>query len=201
MKTVVLIHGGDFHASHEVFVEHLRDTKVDVDRLRPSVTWKQSLQGELGEDCEVFLPHMPLRDNADYQLWKLWFEKVMEALNRPSILIGHSLGAMFLLKYLSEQKPKNLVNALFLIAPEYLGPNKEHEKTSFDLKEDVSSITEVVEDIVFFHSKDDRVVTYDNQALFKELLPQAEFFTFTDRGHFNTEYFPELLELIKALKV
>ena len=200
MKTaVIVLHGGNFHPSHEAYVDSLQTAKVDIDRLCPSINWKQTLQEELGEDYEVFLPYMPLRDNAEYELWKLWFEKVMGALNRPCVLIGHSLGAMFLLKYLSEQKPKNLIKALFLIAPEYLGSKKEHEKTCFDLKEDISSITEVVQQIVFFHSENDPVVLYENQSIFQKLLPKAQYITLSDKGHFNVEQFPELLERIKEV--
>lgn len=199
-KAVVVIHGGNFHPSHEAFVKDLKKVEIDIDRMRLSHRWKDTFQEDLGDEFEVFLPRMPLSDNADYALWKLWFEKTMDALNRPCILVGHSLGAMFLLKYLSEQKPKNVVTAVFLIAPEYVGPKSAaQEKTSFDVGEDISKITEVTDKIIFLHSTDDPVVSFDNQAIFKKLLPQAEYVELDKKGHCNTEDFPELLERIKML--
>jgi len=200
MKTTILVlGGGDTFPSKEAFVEDLQTKEVYLERMKYVPNWKQNLQNELGDDFEVFLLRMPMADNAEYDLWKLWFEKVMEALNRPCILIGHSLGAMFLLKYFSEQKPKNTVKALFLIAPEYLGPKKERNLKCFDLKEDISSLTEAVQCIVFFHSTNDPVVSYVNQSLFQKLLPKAEFIALADRGHFNMEHFPELVERIKSV--
>jgi len=201
MKTTVLVlGGGETFPSKEAFVEDLQTKDVYLERMKYVPNWKQGLQSELGDDFDVLLPRMPMADNAEYDLWKLWFEKVMEALNRPCILVGHSLGAMFLLKYLSEQKPKNFINALFLVAPEYVGPQSTPQ-TSFDLLESISPITDVVQHIVFFHSEDDPVVSFENQAIFKNLLPQAEYVALSGRGHFNVPHIPELLERVRVVRV
>jgi hypothetical protein len=47
---------------------------------------------------------MPNPMNARYNEWKILFKKIVLLLDDNVILIGHSLGAIFLVKYLSENK-------------------------------------------------------------------------------------------------
>lgn len=83
---------------------------------------------------------MPSKENAYYPAWKIWFEKYFRyianipvesdfqsTLERiearkslphvPLVLIGHSLGATFLMKYISEHGFPRDIDALHLIAP------------------------------------------------------------------------------------
>ncbi|MDR0860065.1 MAG: hypothetical protein LBO09_03640 [Candidatus Peribacteria bacterium] len=54
---------------------------------------------------------------AYYWARKIWFEKIFPYLNNEgTILIGHSLGAMFLLKYLSENTFPQPLSQLHLIS-------------------------------------------------------------------------------------
>jgi predicted alpha/beta hydrolase family esterase len=61
---------------------------------------------------------MPCRENASYPAWKIWFEKIFPYLNEENIIIvAHSLGGIFISKYLSENAfPKHLAQ-LHLVAP------------------------------------------------------------------------------------
>lgn len=65
---------------------------------------KEKLQEQLGSDFLVYQPQFPNKQNAQYPEWKLFFEKTIAQLEDGLILIGHSLGASFLVKYLSENK-------------------------------------------------------------------------------------------------
>ena len=61
---------------------------------------RMRLQEQLPE-FKVIKPEMPNKDMARYSAWKLWFEKHLPFLDSEKlIVIGHSLGAMFLIKYL-----------------------------------------------------------------------------------------------------
>ena len=63
-------------------------------------------------------PEMPNKDMARYSAWKLWFEKYFQFLDHGElILIGHSLGAMFLVKYFAENQFPKKVAQLHLVAP------------------------------------------------------------------------------------
>lgn len=59
---------------------------------------------------------MPNGNNAQYIEWKIWFERLLPFLNDGVILIGHSLGGIFLAKYLSENNFSIKVRAAILIA-------------------------------------------------------------------------------------
>ena len=55
----------------------------------------------------------------------------------------------------------------------------------------------IVEEIFIYHSTDDHVVPYSQAEKIKSYLPKAKLITFSDRDHFNTPEFPELLENIR----
>jgi predicted alpha/beta hydrolase family esterase len=197
-KKVLLIHGGNFFSNREEYVRDLETKEIQLERLKPYRDWKQNMQEVLGEAYEVYAPKMPMSDNAEYVLWKLWFERVMEVVEGPIILVGHSLGAMFLIKYFTENNIEYSVPALFLVAPEYLhtddivGGNQ-----NFVVLGDMAQIAEKVGEVVFFHSKDDPVVLYESFEKFKRAIPKAEFQSFSDRGHFWDPSFPEIVAKIR----
>jgi hypothetical protein len=200
MKKVLVIHGGNTYDSHEEYVEYLKNKEVDLEKIRSSQGWKNSLEQTLGGEFEVYLPKMPLSDNAEYVLWELWYKKVTEALGFPKIVIGHSLGAMFLAKYYSENLSKEQLKALFFVAPMYCGEGQtDYNCRSFSLEEDLHILHKNAKNIHFFFSEDDVVVPYSNCAFFQKQLPEAAFSHFKDRGHFNEEDFPELVDEIKKL--
>ena len=61
-----------------------------------------NLDKVLGGGYEVLIPQMPNSQNARYSEWKILFEKIISILDDEIILIGHSLGGIFLVKYFSE---------------------------------------------------------------------------------------------------
>ena len=80
----------------------------------------QSPQAKMRRPHENYMyPQMPNKQNADYQAWKIEFEKILPDLDKDSILIGHSLGGIFLAKYLSENKLAQKLDSLHLVAAPY----------------------------------------------------------------------------------
>ena len=66
----------------------------------------------------VIKPEMPNKDMARYSTWKLWFEKYIPFLEAENlVLVGHSLGGMFLTKYLAENEFPIQISQLHLVAP------------------------------------------------------------------------------------
>jgi len=201
VKRVLVLHGGNIYPSYDVYVEELQKKEVHLDRMRAGSDWKQELPNVLGSEYDVLLPRMPLSDNAEYALWKLWFERIVPVFGEPCILVGHSLGAMFLVKYLTENKLKQKVPKLVLVSPEYMRGKESMDAWggNFILQEDLSMLVEQVEDVVFFHSEDDPVVPYESFLRFREVFPQAQFLSFKDRGHFTEASFPEIIGTIKQV--
>lgn len=106
-RQILVIHGGHVYSTYADYVHELKNEKVDLERLKYELDWKDSLAADLGDEYEVLVPSMPNKTNAKYREWKIWFERIVPLLKNDVILVGHSLGGIFLAKYLSlETLPK-----------------------------------------------------------------------------------------------
>ncbi len=140
-------------------------------------------------------PEMPEAYSPDYEAWKREFEQFN--IDEDSILVGHSCGAGFLLRWLSENKVR--IDKLLLVAP-WLDPDKEKAASFFDFEID-KSITDRIEETHLLFSNDDEPDILESVRIIKESIPDILFHEFTGRGHFTfgqmgTDKFPELLGYI-----
>lgn len=166
---------------------------MDYNRLLPKRSWKQWLAEQLPE-VDVLLPSFPNSDNAVFEEWKILFEKLIPFFDDDVSIVGHSLGAMFLAKYLQEYPLNKKVHQLILVAGGYDDDSSE-DLGSFSLSS-ADRLFESAETIHLFHSKDDPVVSYTELAKFQRDLPSAIVHSFDDMGHFLDPTFPELLATI-----
>ncbi len=141
----------------------------------------KNLQGELGADYRVQYPQMPNEDRPEYELWKGQIAEELAALDGEVILVGHSLGASVLLKYLSEERLKRPALALFLLAAPYWGA-EDWQVSEYALREDFASRLPELP-VFFYHSRDDAIVPFAHLDLYKKKLPQAAIRVLDGRGH------------------
>ncbi len=201
-QQVVYIHGGHTYSSYDEYWKDLNEHSIRDIHNEPSFWWSKKLRENLGTDYEIFTPDMPNKQNAQYKEWKVWFERHAEHLRDGVILVGWSLGGIFLAKYLSENKLPVKIKCLFLLAAPYeISELKERENlTSFDYEKDrFNNVISQSEKLVILHSKDDFIVPYSHAEKYAKSLSEAEFVTFEDKNHFLVEEFPELISKIKAL--
>lgn len=192
-KQIVIVHGGDSFGSYQEYIEDLKSTQLDIERLKPSRRWKDSVIDAF-PDADVLLPTMPNSANAQFEEWKIYFEKLLPFLGDNTSLIGHSLGAMFLAKYLHENKLAKPVRQLILLAGGYDDPTTNYG--SFKL-ESATGLEDSALAIDLLHSRDDFVVNFSELAKFEADLPDATVHSFDDKNHFLDEDFPELIEILK----
>ncbi len=157
------------------------------------------MEQQLGEQYEVFSPRMPCQDNARYADWKLWFAKILPLLEKNAILMGPSLGGIFLAKYLSEETIPKKILATFLIAAPYDKKDIKEALGDFVLPEALEKLEAQAGKVFLYHSKDDPIVPFVNLQKYQKTLPEAHVRIFEDRGHFNVEEFPEIVEDIKTV--
>ena len=201
-QQIFYIHGGESFIDYKDFLNRLRTMEIwDLPSETPKEKWTKNFSSELDADFEVFMPAMPNKQNAKYEEWKIWFERHFEYLRDGVILMGCSLGAMFLARYLSENDLPFKTKAVFLMAGAYGLPGFSDKDCGDFLvaPETASVIGKKFLKVVIMHSKDDFLVPYEHALKLKEAMPEAELVIFEDKNHFLIEEFPELIAHIKGL--
>lgn len=192
-KQIVFIHGGETFASYEDYFEYLKGAEYDPYEERSPI-WKDTLAEDLGDDYELLMPSMPSKYNAKYSEWKLWFEKVIPFMRDELVLVGWSLGGIFLAKFLSENELPVSVKSLHLIAAPHDDSEGDYSLADFVLPESLEALSETAREVHLYHSEDDYVVPFGDIKKYAKQLPEAHLHTFSDRNHFLVETFPELLK-------
>lgn len=195
MKQVLIIHGGDSFSSYDAYIQSLRAKAIDYERLKPQKKWKTWIAEQMPE-ADVLLPTFPNGFNAVYDEWVIYFEKLIPLFGDDVRLVGHSLGAMFLTKYLHDNQLPHKVRQLILVSGQY-GKRSGDDMGSF-LVESATGVERSADEIHLFYSSDDPIVDYAGLAMYKADLPTAIAHDFSDRGHFLADTFPELLKLLKG---
>src|SRR3990172_7363581 len=154
-KQVIVIHGGESFPSYRKFLRSLGSRKVTRDSFLPKSDWKSHLAAALGKKFEVLAPRMPNKQNAKYKEWKIWFERMLPFIKNGVVLVGHSLGGLFLAKYLSENKFPKKISALMLVAAPY---GKNMKIVNFRLARDLQKVREQCQNVHLFYSKDDKII-------------------------------------------
>jgi len=192
-QQIIMIGGGTTFLTYDDYINYLKTKEVSLDSFRKE-KWKKTFQQKMGDAFDVIYLDMPCGINAKYNEWKIYFERYIPLFGSEIILIGHSLGGIFLAKYLAENAYPKKIKALFLIAP----PSADTEKETMG---DFTFPEKLRTDIrtYLLQSEDDPVVPASHVLKYKELLPDAELIMFKDKGHFNLPEFPELVELIRNL--
>lgn len=195
-QQVWVIHGGTTFDTYDEYLDYLRNKKVDLDRIMAQ-NWKSTLKGSLGDTYQVIAPRMPNPSNAKYTEWKIWFQKLAQVMDSGAMLVGHSLGGIFLAKYLSEEAIPVSVKATILVAAPYDDEGSEESLGDFVLSGDLSGLSRQGGEVILYHSEDDPVVPFLQLSKYQKILPDAQVKIFSDRQHFNQEYFPEIVEQIR----
>jgi uncharacterized protein len=150
----------------------------------------------LGPEYHVQAPRMPQPTNPRYQNWARRIAQLIDDEASP-VLVGHSLGASVLLKYLAEAAPRPSFAGLFLIATPVWGS----DFPEFALSPDFESRLHDASPIYLYHSRDDPEIPFEHLERYSRALPQAIVRPLDGRGHeFNQKQFPELVADILGLR-
>jgi len=200
MKQIIFIHWWMCHPDNDSFCKAI-ETR-DYNPFEEKNKRKDWLKEQLKSEYEIIQPNMPNKNMASYKARKIRFEKIFPYLNGEDlIVIGQSLWAMFLIKYLWENIFPKKIKQLHLISSVFDESDmSEEEKYAWDFTynpEIIPHIQPQVEQIFLYHSTDDDIVPYSHTEKIKAYLPKAKLITLTDKGHlFGVSEFPELLENI-----
>ena len=154
--------------------------------------WTGWLEQKLQEKgLNAFAPDMPVPWEPDYEKWKKELEKYQ--VTPGSVLIGHSCGGAFLVRWLLDTGKK--VKKLILIAPAKTSIQEDRKKSfyNFELSKDSSKIAD---EIVIFSSNDSEGMLKSFEVYKEALNPRVV--KLENKKHFipfqmGTNEFPELL--------
>jgi predicted alpha/beta hydrolase family esterase len=198
MGQVIVIHGATTFSNYENYLRYLRTKSINIDQLKHQPYWKECLQEDLGNRYEVLLPSMPNTTNARYSEWKLWFENLASVSTDGCILIGHSMGGVFLAKYLSENKFPSKVKGTILIAAPHSDESQD-DLGDFKLDKAFEQFSSQAGKVTLFFGEDDPVIAAVEIEKYRQDLPGADFRIISAPDHFVRPAFPELLELIRSI--
>jgi predicted alpha/beta hydrolase family esterase len=196
-KQLVFISGGMTFKSKKDYVSYLQNRELSIEKKEK---WHHKyLDKKMGTDLDIIRLLMPSPDNAHYEYWRINFERYFPFFKNNLVLVGSSLGGIFLARYLSENKfPKKIVS-LNLVCPPFDNSLSDEDLVSgFRLKTDLSLIEKNCKNINLYFSSDDNVVPLPHAEKYKQKLPMANIFIYNDKnGHFKVAKFPELIKNIK----
>jgi predicted alpha/beta hydrolase family esterase len=186
MKTAILIHGW---AYKDEFYDEKFPTSSNSHWF-PWVSKQLMIRG-----VHVVAIEMPNSFYPEYSIWKKEFERF--EIGEDTILVGHSCGGGFLIRWLSENKIK--VGKVILVAP-WVGndPDQPFDKSFFEFEWD-KDIAERTSGLALINSTNDDPVIHESVDLIKSKVTNVKYIDLENKGHFTlygmgTVEFPELLQ-------
>lgn len=188
MKSAILIHGWNTKEEHY----DPKKPTASNDHWFPWLTKQLMMQ-----DIHTVAIEMPNGYYPEYDVWKRELERF--EVHEGTILVGHSCGGAFLIRWLSEN-PDRKVGKVVLVAP-WLGLGFDHapfDKAFFDF-ELVRTIAEQTKGLHVFSSANDFPDVVQSVDIIRKKIDDIIYHDFADKAHFTktdlgTEEFPELLE-------
>jgi len=193
----LFIHGGNNFKNQKDYLRFLKTRPVSIEKR---MRWSEDyLDKRLGRDFEIIRPVMPLKENAKYVDWKIHFERFIPFLRDNIVLIGTSLGGIFLAKYLSENRIPKKILSVYLICPPFDDTLPEEDLVGgFKLKSDLSLIEKNAKNLYLLFSRDDTVVPVSHAPKYAARLKKANITIYASKnGHFKVSEFPEIVKMIR----
>lgn len=159
--------------------------------------WMKWLRKELiARGIPTENPIMPNPWAPEYEAFKKEFEKC--EVNESTVLVGHSCGCAFLVRWLGETKRS--IGKLILVAPWKIPDEGDEGKKKFYEYPIDEAMKDRVKEIVMFTSNDEELDGKVSVKIFHDALG-GEVIDLENHGHYcfgdmGTEEFPELLEVI-----
>ena len=187
MRNAIILHG--MPSKEEYF--NAQSPSQSNKHWIPWVQRQLILHGILAQTPELPEPYDP-----DYAKWLEVFKQFH--VDENTLLIGHSCGGGFLVRWLTETKIK--VGKAVLVAP-FIDPDHDEVKSDFFHFEIKPNLSENTAEMCIFYSMDDdqEIITSVEQIMARDKAIKIQ--KFTNKGHFviehmKTEQFPELVKFL-----
>jgi uncharacterized protein len=157
-----------------------------------------SLQNALGDTYEVHYPLLPTDELVPDMGRKKQIAKELSLFKGEVIVVGHSLGASMLLKYLSESDVQTKIAGIFLIATPHWDGDEDWVK-AFKLHKDFADKIPKSIPVFLYHCKDDEEVPFKHLEFYAKQLTQATVRPINSGGHQLNNDLSPIAKDIKSL--
>jgi uncharacterized protein len=157
-----------------------------------------SLQEALGEGFEVRYPPINTDENLPDFGWLQQIGKEIEMINDNSFLVGHSLGASMLLKFLSENQIAKKIQGIFLVSTPFWTGEDEWVK-GLKLQEGFTEKLPENVPVFLYQCKDDKEIPFTHLGIYEQKLPYAAIRKIKKGGHQLNNNLAIVAEDIKSL--
>jgi hypothetical protein len=133
-------------------------------------------------DIPAHTPEVPWAYDPKWDIWRREFERF--DVTAQTLLVGHSFGAGFLVRWLS-QNPAVRVSRVVLVAP-FIDPDGDRAPEFFDFTID-ANLAARTDQLVVFNSDNDGEHIQRSARIIVEQIPGATYREFSGYGHFTYE--------------
>lgn len=183
MKNIILIHG--YNGIPKIY------------------DWLNKELSEIG--CNIIIPNFPTKDGVKVELWKSIFDKYIKEINENTIIVAHSIGNEFIIKYLSEiNKKVKMYIGLAGFSEVFECEGKEDLNRAIKeflvTEKEINKFIGLVNKRHCIYSNDDHIVPYEVLKRYSTVI-NAEPQLIMNIGHMGgksgLEKIPEVLDIIK----
>ena len=170
----------------------------------PRGNWAGWLSDELSKgDFEVISPELPNADNPKQNGWITKIKESVDTFDEETILIGHSLGAIAILRLLETFGDHEKIKVAVLVCGFTNDLGIDEIKDFFKSDFDWEKIKSKAEKFVIMNSDNDPYMKIEEGKILHEKLG-GELIIEHNAGHINEEAgfkkYPKLLDLIRTIK-
>lgn len=158
-----------------------------------------NLRSELGAGYKVRFPRMPNESESPYDLWSDVIASELARMGAGAIVVGHSIGASVLIKWLTEVTPTQRLAAAFLIAAPFWHDHDIWRWKEVELPRDASARLPRRLPVFFYHGTHDEVVPVAHVEMYERALPAAHILRLNGRNHQLDDNLAEVARDIRSL--
>jgi predicted alpha/beta hydrolase family esterase len=158
-----------------------------------------SLREQLGSGYAVRYPLMPKEDDPNCATWKQCIARELARIGEDALLVGHSVGAAVLMKFLADGDCKQSIAGVFLVAAPFLHDDEVWRWKEAELPTDVADRLPRGLPVFLYHGREDEIVPFSHQAMYAKALPHATVRVLEGRDHQVNENLTEVADDIKRV--
>jgi hypothetical protein len=142
----------------------------------------ESLRMSLGPDYHVHYPAMPDEADPNDEMWRAEIRRQLEKIGGDTLVVGHSVGAYMLVRFMLRDRGRSTLPGVFLIATPFVGEGG-WQVSDVALPEDFAEDLPPGVPIFLYHARDDNVVPFSHLGLYRQKIRGATLRELESGGH------------------